>query len=118
MIATDRRGRQFQLSPEDADLLAFTWRVWTNPEKASRVLRTVHVREKLGDPRTERLATVVCERVFGAVPYGSVVAHLSGDTLDCRRENLTYKTKSEVLRELWQPAKSVDTTTVSARFRQ
>lgn len=42
-----------------------------------------------------KVATLVCEAFYGPRPDGCEVAHLNGDSLDNRAENLAWKTTAE-----------------------
>lgn len=49
----------------------------------------------LGRGRLWKVATIVCEAFHGPRPPGCEVAHLNGDSLDNRAENLAWKTRAE-----------------------
>lgn len=81
------------ISPEDADLAAFRWTAFKGGKsELLYVIRTI-------PPNYERvhLHRIIVERMQDGKPLedGQFVDHISGDTLDNRRENLRIATKQQ-----------------------
>lgn len=64
--------------------------------KRANANRVAYLWEKVEQPNKWRLHhQCVWERAHGAIPPGSMVCFINGDTLDCRLENLTLETRAE-----------------------
>lgn len=94
VIGDGARGDRLALvSPEDFDALASReWRaLWTRPGDE----RYCYPHAFTGRGRFVSMHRLVARRALGPAEPGAVVDHVNGDTLDCRRGNLRYASKSE-----------------------
>lgn len=78
-------------------------RVWSTARGGLRPLQPTIVRVgnyqryevALGRGDRRKVATIVCEAFHGPRPPGHEVAHLNGDSLDNRAENVAWKTRAQ-----------------------
>lgn len=100
------QGQSTIVSIEDADLAEMKWYALRSPNYQKENVFTATHNRYLGNGKstTEYLHRIIVKRMIGRdLVKGEVVDHISGDTLDNRRENLRLATLNQ---NMWNRGKT------------